>query len=119
MTTIIDQKVISGIIAEEQQIQRNFQSAVATMEAELAKIIQMAAFLFTDVQHVESIVTPEYILDVTTRFNLQTSKLDAMMLDIHKIHGLGDSDPAIAEQNRLGLISEFNCNPASFTNRYK
>jgi hypothetical protein len=117
MTTILQTKVLNGILEDDKNINRAVASAVSQLNAQVDHMMALAAFLFVDVGSAEPITEMEYIVDVTTRFQAQITALRDVMVKLDAVEACGNADNGPA--NIAAMIATYSLDPSTFTNRYK
>ena len=119
MATITGNDVITGIKSQNKKTHKNVSMAVANLVPEVDELLEMAAYLFTDVGQPGSPVDLEYLNSVVLKFNEQADKLSAVMAKINSIRGLADPDPVAAAQKLNDLVTANGFDPSTYTDRFK
>lgn len=117
MTTILQTKILNGILEDDKNINRSVAAAVSQLNAQVDHMMSLAAFLFVDVGSAEPITEMEYIQNVTGRFQEQITALRDVMIKLDAIESCGNADNGPA--NVAAMIANYNLNPSTFTDRYK
>jgi hypothetical protein len=115
MTTITQQKVLTGLLEDEKQIQRQVSSAVSQLKVQTDLMAHIAAYLFTNP---EGLVDSEYLVKVTAAFQEQLVPLLTEVLPkLQAIEACGNEADGAA--NLDTLITTYGLTPETFSTRYK
>jgi len=117
MTTILQTKILNGILEDDKNINRAVASAVSQLNAQVDQMMALAAFLFVDVGSAEPITEMEYIQNVTSRFQEQITALRDIGVKLDAIEACGNAENGPA--NLAVMIATYNLDPSTFTDRYK
>lgn len=122
---ITQSKIVSGLLAEETQVNRSVASAVSQLSAQADLMAAIGAYLFTEVQDPQSMVDAEHVAKVTADFQAQLGPLSAVMVKLAKIEALGTNDElgnpdqSARAAALADLVASYGLSPATFADRYK
>ena len=104
--------VKTKIIAEEEQIARQFSAAVSQLKAQTDLMLAMSAYLFS------GNADAEHLTDVTTKFQAQIPMLFTDIIPkLTAIESCGNAVDGPA--NLAAMITTYGLDPDTFTQRYK
>lgn len=116
--TITQQKVMNGLLAEEDQVNRQVANAISQLQSQTDLMLQISAFLFTDVNAATPIIDQEHIDSVTAKFQSQLVPLLTDILPkLQAIEACGNAQNGAA--NLASMITTYALDPATFPDRYK
>lgn len=117
--SITEQIAINRMVEEDQQIYRDVANAISTLNREADKMINMGAYLATNVSDPASPVDAEHMARVVARFQEQYALLLAVVTKFADIDGIADADPTIAATNLSALITKYTCDTSTYLDRFK
>lgn len=115
--SILKTKTLVGLLEDDKNINRVVAGAVSQLAAQTDLMMAMAAYLFVEAGNQNSDIELEYIADVTDRFQVQITALRGLMVKLDAIEACGNAVDGPA--NLQAMISTYNLDPATFTDRYK
>ena len=118
MATITEQKLISGLLEDGKNVQRQMSGAISTLKAQTDLVAMITAYLFTEVQDPASVVDAEYIQHVTAEFQaVLVPLLTDILPKLQAIEACGNAENGAA--NLASMITAYGLTPATFDTRYK
>jgi hypothetical protein len=115
---IMQQKLINDILKDNAQTEREINQSVSSLTASSEKAIHMAAYLCTDAQLTGSVISKEYLLNVSEKLTSQREQLNNVVSVLNELKSLLDPVTGINSAALSSLIINHNCDPSTFTKRY-